>query len=67
MDAGVVSIIGSIVGGVSLILANLIGFKKENRKDHAVVAVKLENLDKSIEKLDIKLDDHITDHARGVV
>jgi len=67
MDAGLVSIIGSVVGGISLILANLVGFRRENRKDHAIVLNKLENLNASVEKLDTKFEGHITDHARGAV
>jgi len=67
MDAGLVSIIGSVVGGISLILANLVGFRRENRKDHTMVLNKLENLNTSVEKLDTKFERHITDHARGAV
>lgn len=67
MDAGLVSIIVALIGGVALILSSLSGFRKENQKDHAVVALHLENLSKSVDKVSDKIDTHITDHAKGVM
>lgn len=67
MDAGVVSIIVAFIGGISLILASLANFRKENRSDHQVVAHRLNQIDNSIIKITDKIDEHITDHAKGVM
>lgn len=67
MDAGFVSIVVAIIGGVSLILASLSGFRKENREDHSVVAYRLEHLSESVDKVSDKIDSHITDHAKGMM
>ena len=67
MDAGVVSIIVALIGGVSLILASLATFRKENRDDHEIVAFRLTHLTESVEKVSDKIDTHITDHAKGVM
>lgn len=67
MDAGVVSIIVALIGGLSLILASLASFRKENRSDHQVVSHRLNQIDKAVNKVSDKMDTHITDHAKGVM
>lgn len=67
METGVVSIIVAVIGGVSLIMANLVSFRKENRNDHKTVDLRLTNLTHSVNKVGEKLDEHIHDHATGIV
>lgn len=67
MDAGIVSIIVALIGGVSLILASLTSFRKENKNDHEIVSLHLSHLAQSVEKVSDKIDMHITDHSKGVM
>jgi hypothetical protein len=49
----------AVIGAVGTVLAALVqAMRKENRDDHAVVA-------DSLNRIETKLDDHITDHLRG--
>ncbi len=49
----------AVIGSVGTVLAALVqAMRKENRDDHAVVA-------DSLNRIETKLDDHITDHLRG--
>lgn len=67
MDAGVISIIVAVIGGFSAVLANLVSFRKENREDHETVNLRLSHLNQSVDKVVEKLDEHIHDHASGVM
>lgn len=52
-------ILVAVIGAVGTVLAALVqAMRKENRDDHAVVA-------DSLNRIETKLDDHITDHLRG--
>jgi len=54
-------IIVAVIGGVSLILGTLVQtMRRENNRDHAVVA-------QSLNRIETKLDDHIDDHLKGDV
>jgi len=67
MDAGVISIIVALIGGFSAILANLVSFRKENKDDHETVNLRLTHLTQSVDKVGEKLDEHIHDHAKGMM
>jgi hypothetical protein len=52
----------------------VVASRKEQRADHGIVQEKLDTLTGSVgrvetkvEKVEAKIDQHITDHARGVV
>lgn len=52
-------ILVALIGSVGTVLAALVqAMRKENRDDHAVVA-------DSLNRIETKLDDHITDHLHG--
>jgi type II secretory pathway pseudopilin PulG len=54
-------IVVAVIGGVSLILGTLVQtMRRENNRDHAVVA-------QSLNRIETKLDDHIDDHLKGDV
>jgi hypothetical protein len=67
MDVGIATVVAAVVGGVLLLLSQLIGFRRENREDHAVVAGRLDTLNESVKRVEGKVDDHIVDHAKGLV
>ena len=53
------TILVAIIGTVGVVLAALIqSMRKENNRDHAVVA-------DSLNRIETKIDGHITDHAKG--
>jgi hypothetical protein len=55
------AIVVAVIGGVSLILGTLVQtMRRENNRDHAVVA-------QSLNRIETKLDDHIDDHLKGDV
>lgn len=54
-------IIVAVVGAVGTVLAALVqAMRKENRNDHAIVA-------DSLNRIEVKIDGHINDHAKGNV
>jgi hypothetical protein len=55
MEAVVVAVIAA-VGGVLAALVQ--GFRKENRDDHAMVS-------QALNRIEVKLDNHIDDHLKG--
>lgn len=67
MDAGVASVLAALVTGFLTLVGILIQFRKENHDDHAVVVGSLNRLADGIERVEAKIDDHITDHAKGVM
>jgi hypothetical protein len=74
MDMGVASVLGALIAAFGLIFQQLVASRKEQRVDHGIVQEKLDNLTTSVdrveikvEKVEAKIDQHITDHARGVV
>jgi len=72
-----VEIIVASLGVISAILVALVEkTRRENKRDHGVVAAKLDMLGKSLGRsidrveentirTEVKLDEHIADHARG--
>lgn len=49
----------AVIGAVGTVLAALVqAMRKENRDDHAVVA-------DSLNRIEVKLDNHIDDHLKG--
>ena len=53
------AVIVAVIGTVGVVLAALIqSMRKENNRDHAVVA-------DSLNRIENKIDGHITDHAKG--
>jgi hypothetical protein len=55
------AIVVAVIGGASLILGTLVQtMRRENNRDHAVVA-------QSLNRIETKLDDHIDDHLKGTV
>lgn len=67
MDAGLASVLAALVTGFLTLLGILIQFRKENHDDHAVVVGSLNRLADGIERVESKIDDHITDHAKGIM
>ena len=58
MSEAVLIAVIAAVGGVLAALAQ--SMRKENRDDHAVVA-------DSLNRIEVKIDGHINDHAKGNV
>ena len=67
MDAGIASVLAAVITGFLAIVGMLIQFRKENHDDHAIVAGTLNRLSDGIERVEEKVDSHITDHARGMM
>lgn len=67
MDAGLATVLAAVVAALGLILQQIVSSRKEQRDDHGVVQAKLDNLVDSVERVETKVDGHITDHARGVL
>lgn len=67
MDAGLATVVAAVVAALGLILQQIVSSRKEQRQDHGVVQAKLDNLVDSVERVETKVDGHITDHARGVM
>jgi hypothetical protein len=55
MEAVIVAVIAA-VGGV--LAAMVQGMRKENRDDHAIVG-------QALNRIEVKLDNHIDDHLKG--
>lgn len=67
MDAGLASILVAVITGFVTLVGILIQFRKENADDHAVVVGSLNRLADGIERVESKIDEHITDHAKGIM
>lgn len=67
MDAGIATVAAAVVAALGLILQQIVSSRREQRDDHGVVQAKLDNLVDSVERVETKVDGHITDHARGVL
>ena len=67
MDAGLATVLAATVTGVLTIIGILVSFRRENHADHAVVSEKLSRLGDGLDRVEDKVDSHITDHARGVL
>lgn len=74
MDMGFATVAAAVVAAFGVVLQQVVASRKEQREDHGIVQQKLDNLGVSIgrveskvDKVEGKIDEHITDHARGVV
>jgi len=74
VDAGIASVVVAVVAGFAAVLQQVFAARKENRVDHGKVQEKLDHLvdsvdrvEEMVEKVEDKIDGHITDHARGTV
>lgn len=67
MDIGIATILAATVTGISAIIGILLSFRRENHADHAIVVSRLDSLNSSIDRVETKVDGHITDHARGMM
>ena len=66
MDWGAVAAaLLTAIGGIITTL--LVVLRGENKEDHAMVVSSLERLNDGMERVDSKIDGHVTDHARGVM
>jgi len=66
MDWGaVVAALLTAIGGIITTL--LIVLRGENKEDHAMVVSSLDRLADGMERVESKIDSHITDHAKGVM
>ena len=53
------------IGGIITTL--LVVLRGENKEDHAMVISSLDRLADGMERVEDKIDSHITDHAKGVM
>lgn len=67
MDAGTATVLAALVTGIFALVNILVKFRSENRDDHAIVLGSLNRLTSAVERVEEKVDDHITDHARGMM
>ncbi len=67
MDGGLATVFAAVVAALGLILQQVMSSRKEQKQDHGIVQTKLDNLVGSVERVETKVDGHITDHARGVM
>ena len=66
MDAGIAAVLGAVVAAVGGIIVALIDkFRKENRKDHGAVMDALERVSNTVDRVEGKVDSHITWHLTG--
>lgn len=66
MDMGI--ILASLVTAVGGIITTLlVVLRGENKEDHALVISSLGRLNDGMERVEDKIDSHVTDHARGVM
>ena len=66
MDWGaVIAALLTAIGGIITTL--LVVLRGENKEDHAMVVSSLERLNDGMERVESKIDGHVTDHARGVM
>jgi hypothetical protein len=66
MDPAVASIIVAVIGTVGSLIGVAVkefrALRRENRADHGVVMLKLNKVQKTVEKVSDRLDDHIDWH-----
>lgn len=66
MDPAVASIIVAIIGTVGSLIGIAVkefrAMRRENRADHGVVMLKLNKVQKTVDKVSDRLDDHIDWH-----
>lgn len=67
MDSGAATVLAAVITGVFAIVGLILRFRHENRDDHAIVVGSINRLTDTMERVEGKIDDHITDHARGVM
>ena len=67
MDTGTATVLAALITGIFALLNILLKFRRENRDDHAIVVGSLNRLTSAVERVEEKVDDHITDHARGMM
>jgi hypothetical protein len=67
VDGGLATVFAAVVAALGLILQQVMSSRKEQKQDHGIVQTKLDNLVGSVERVETKVDGHITDHARGVM
>jgi len=73
MSDALATIIVALISTIGLIIVGLMQLFKteareaaiENRQDHAIVQQQLRMIFKSVNRVDDKLDKHLTDHAEG--
>jgi hypothetical protein len=66
MDWGAVAAaLLTAIGGIITTL--LVVLRGENKEDHAMVVSSLDRLNDGMERVESKIDGHVTDHARGVM
>lgn len=58
-------IVALITGGFGIIVALIQSSRRENKKDHGVVAESLRGLHQEVHRVGQKVDRHITWHAEG--
>lgn len=58
-------VVALITGGFGIIVALIQSSRKENKRDHGVVADSLRQIHKDIHRVGDKVDRHITWHAEG--
>jgi|DEB0MinimDraft_3_1074331.scaffolds.fasta_scaffold24109_3 hypothetical protein len=58
-------IVALITGGFGIIVALIQSSRRENKRDHGVVADSLRQIHKDIHRVGDKVDRHITWHAEG--
>ena len=67
MDTGTATVLAALITGIFALINILLKFRRENRDDHAIVVGSLNRLTSAVERVEEKVDDHITDHARGMM
>jgi len=61
----VIAALLTAIGGIITTL--LVVLRGENKEDHAMVVSSLGRLNDGMERVESKIDSHVTDHARGVM
>lgn len=68
MDPAIASIIVALIGTFGTLFGMAIkefrAMKKENKADHGAVMIKLNKVQKSVDKVSDRLDDHIDWHMK---
>ena len=67
MDGGIATVLAAVIGSFVTLAGIIYQMMSENRRDHGIVASKLDSVGISIERVETKVDTHITDHARGML
>ena len=67
VDMGLATVLAATVTGLITIIGILVSFRRENHADHAIVVDRLDSLNSGLNRVETKVDSHITDHARGMM